>query len=86
MKIKFCNELKAYTRSELLRTRAALGISQEEMARKLMLSSRAYAALESGRSCCSFPTFVLLMLNCYPDRNVFFDGIPSPVKTYEAVR
>ena len=41
MKKILCRELKAYMRSELLKNRAALGISQEEMAHRLLMSARA---------------------------------------------
>ena len=42
---------KNYFRSVLLETRATLGITQEQMAARLLMSPRNYAGLESGKSC-----------------------------------
>lgn len=44
-KKKLYNDLKAYLRGELLKCRAALNIPQEEMAHRLLMSTRAYSAM-----------------------------------------
>ena len=84
MKKILCRELKAYMRSELLKNRAALGISQEEMAHRLLMSARAYSALESGRSCCSFITAALFLSRCCLDRGAFLDGLLAIFEVSEA--
>ena len=45
--------------------RARMRLTQEEMAERLRITSRAYRELESGRSACSGPTlmFILSMMN-----------------------
>lgn len=75
MKKKLYNDLKVYFRGELLKCRAALNIPQEEMAHRLLMSTRAYAALESGKSCCSLITAVLFLSRCCLDRTAFLDGL-----------
>lgn len=75
MKEQLYRTLKAYLRSEFLKNRAALKISQEEMAHRLLMSARAYAALESGKSCCSLTTAVLFLSRCCLDRQAFLDGL-----------
>lgn len=61
MRDKIYSEFKNYFRCELLRARDQAGRTQEEMAVLLEMSPRAYADLESGRSCCSTVT---LLLSC----------------------
>lgn len=68
MKKLFLKEIKAYLRTSILRTRAALGITQEEMAHRLLLSTRAYAKLEAGGACCSLATTLIFLSRCCPDR------------------
>ena len=74
-KKKLYNDLKACLRGELLRCRAALNIPQEEMAHRLLMSTRAYSALESGKSCCSLITAFLFFSRCCLDQAAFLDGI-----------
>ena len=68
-------KLKDYLRIALLQERDILSISQEEMATRLLMSPRAYANLESGRSCCSFITMLLFLTRCCVDRIAFIDGL-----------
>ena len=75
MKKNFYKAMKAYLRKELLLCRAALKISQEEMAHRLLISVRAYASLEAGKSCCSLITVALFLRRCCPDRCAFIDGL-----------
>lgn len=82
MKKQLLRSIKAYLRTALLQSRTALGISQEEMARHLLMSSRAYASLESGKSCCSLITVLLFLTCCYTDRQAFIDGL---LKIFDSV-
>lgn len=75
MKQKLYKDLKAYLRAELLTCRAELNISQEEMAHRLLMSTRGYAALESGKSCCSLITAVLFLSRCCTNRPAFLEGM-----------
>lgn len=63
----FPKEIKAYLRASILRTRAASGITQGEMAHRLLLSTRAYAKLEAG-ACCSLVTALIFLSRGCPDR------------------
>lgn len=53
--------LKSRFRSALIRVRNTKRITQEEMAALLEISPRAYADLESGRSCCSAATLLMFL-------------------------
>lgn len=64
MRKQFLAAFKAYFRAELLKTRNALGLTQEEMAHRLHVSTRAYTALEGGRSCCGLVTFLIYLCRC----------------------
>ncbi len=75
MKKQLRKSLKAYLRTELLMCRAKLNISQEEMAHRLLMSTRAYVALESGKSCCSLITTLLFFSRCCFDRRAFLSGL-----------
>lgn len=83
MKKQLYKDLKAYLRSELLKNRAVLHISQEEMAHRLLMSARAYAALESGKSCCSLLTTALFLRRCCLDRMAFLEGLLNIFDTFE---
>ena len=69
------NTLKHCIRSELLKTRSILNLTQEEMARWLIMSTRAYASLEGGKSCCGLFTFLLFLYHCCPDRLAFLENL-----------
>ena len=75
MKQYFYVQMKAYLRSQLLTTRECLQISQAEMAHRLLMSVRAYVALESGQSCCSLITVLLFLSRCCSDRENFIEGL-----------
>lgn len=57
MREELQSALKSRFRSALIRVRNTKRITQEEMAALLEISPRAYADLESGRSCCSAASF-----------------------------
>ncbi|MFR3238778.1 MAG: hypothetical protein ACLTOU_09670 [Acutalibacter sp.] len=39
------------------------------------MSTRAYAKLEAGHSCCSLATILIFLSRCCPDRRAFLDGL-----------
>lgn len=77
------SEFKNYFRSVLLETRATLGITQEQMAARLLMSPRNYAGLESGKSCCGTVTFLLFLFRCCPDRNAFLSRLSALLEQIE---
>lgn len=50
-----------YLMNEMFDKRCALGISQEEMASKLEISTRQYSNLETGKSLCSMKTLAMFL-------------------------
>lgn len=75
MKKSFRKLVKAYLRASILRARGALRLTQEQMAALLLMSTRAYAKLEAGVSCCSLATVLIFLSRCCPDRRAFLDGL-----------
>lgn len=66
MRNKLYSEFKNYFRCALLDARAKKNCTQEEMAALLEMSPRAYANLESGKSCCNTITFLLFLRRACP--------------------
>lgn len=64
-----------YLRSELLKTRGALNISQEEMAHILAMSVRNYTDLEGGKTCFGLITLLFFLRRCCMDPHAFMDGL-----------
>ncbi len=75
MKNSFRKLIKDYLRVSFLQTRGALHLTQEQMAARLLMSTRAYAKLEAGHSCCSLATILIFLSRCCPDRSAFLDGL-----------
>lgn len=67
--------LKHHIRSELLKVRGETDLTQEKMAHCLLISTRAYASLESETSCCSLLTFLLFLYYFCPDRLTFLENL-----------
>jgi len=55
-------QLKRIFREELLHGRDTLGLTQAQMAARMEMAERSYAALESGESGCGAITFVVFLL------------------------
>ena len=68
MKKSFRKLIKDYLRVSFLQTRDTLHLTQEQMADRLLMSTRAYAKLETGHSCCSLFTALIFLSRCCPDR------------------
>lgn len=75
---------KAYIRAELLRARNILNLTQEEMACRMEMSTRAYVALEGGKSCCGLLTFLFFLCRCCPDTQAFLSGLLALFKNPDA--
>lgn len=75
MREQYRDVIKTYFRAELLKTRHKLAYSQEEMAYCLAMSTRAYVALEGGRSCCGLLTFIIFLCRCCLDKQAFLAGL-----------
>lgn len=75
MKTQIYEAVKYYIRGELLITRNRLNICQEEMAHRLLMSTRAYVSLEGGKSCCSLITMLLFLSRCCADQQAFLEGL-----------
>ena len=75
MKNSFRKLIKDYLRVSFLQTRGALHLTQEQMAARLLMSTRVYAKLEAGHSCCSLATILIFLSRCCPDRRAFLDGL-----------
>lgn len=61
MRKRFRTVIQDFFRSEVLKTRHELSFTQEEMAHLLFMSTRSYAAIESGNACCSLVTFLIFL-------------------------
>lgn len=81
MKETYLTTLKKCFRSQLLRTREVLQLTQPQMARKLFIEERSYAALESGASCCGVLTFVFFLLYCCKDPLDFLESLRAAFET-----
>lgn len=69
-----------YLMNEMFDKRCALGISQEEMASKLEISTRQHANLETGKSLCSMKTLAMFLEYSGVDKDEFISGL---VETFE---
>lgn len=85
MKSQIHAAVKDYIRGELLTTRSFLNICQEEMAHRLLMSTRAYVSLEGGKSCCSLITMLLFLSRCCIDQQAFLDGLFAILDSVESM-
>ncbi len=81
MKKEVQEVIKQYMRSEMLKTRTELKITQVEMARRLRISSREYTNIESGISCCNTITFLVYMQEFCRDTQKFLDGLKEVLES-----
>ena len=77
MKKSFCKLIKDYLRVSFLQTRDALHLTQEQMADRLLMSTRAYAKLEAGHSCCSLFTALIFLSAAVPIAGPFWKAYSS---------
>lgn len=70
-----------YLMNEMFDKRCALGISQEEMASKLEISTRQYSNLETGKSLCSMKTLALFLEHSGVNKDEFISGLVETFKS-----
>ncbi len=75
MRKGYTNILNKQFHTDLIHTRARLGISQEEMASRLMMAGRTYVELDHGKSGCSALTLVLYLIYICPKPMTFLDEL-----------
>ena len=80
MREELQSALKSRFRSALIRVRNTKRITQEEMAALLEISPRAYADLESGRSCCSAATLLMFLRLFCPGDHTFLAELFAAVE------
>ena len=69
--------LKETLHEELIKTRAELGWTQEQMAETLEMDTRSYADLDHGKSTCGVLTLVLFLIYCCADSKALLVKIRS---------
>ena len=86
MKKSFRKLIKDYLRVSFLQTRDTLHLTQEQMADRLLMSTRAYAKLETGHSCCSLFTALIFLSRCCTDRRAFLEGLFKLLDSFDFPR
>ena len=71
MRKQYSKILKTFFYHNLIQTRAALGITQEQMAEALVMDIRSYINLDHGQSCCSALTLSLFLIYYCSDVDSF---------------
>ena len=71
MRERYYQILKTFFSENVVRCRGQLGISQEEMAHRLVMSVRTYSDIELGKSCCGALTLSLFLIYICVDSKLF---------------
>lgn len=79
MRKSFRKQIKDYLRVSFLQTRGSLHLTQEQMAARLLMSTRAYAKPEAGRTCCS----LIFLSRCCTDRRAFLEGLLDLLDSFD---
>lgn len=80
MRKRYTNVLKKRFHDHLIHSREALGITQEEMAHRLAMSSRTYVDLDHGKNCCSALTLTLYLIYICRDPLAFLDEVRCAIE------
>lgn len=75
MRKQYEEVLKSHFHKKLFYRRAELGISQEEMAHRLAMSSRSYVDLDHGKSSCSGLTLARFLIYVCEDPLSFLEEL-----------
>lgn len=75
MRKQYTGILKGFFCRKVKGGRAALKISQEEMAARLQMAGRTYIDLEQGKHCCSALTLVLYLIYVCNDPLAFLNEL-----------
>ena len=72
--------MKQYIRQEMLKVRETLHMSQEEMARKLQITTREYTNIEGGKYGCDITVLLLFLVQYCTDLPSFLEGMRSEME------
>lgn len=75
--------LKSCFHSNLVQARAALKLTQSQMAERLAMDNRSYISLDHGENCCSAITLVLFLLYCCYDPLQFLEELRNAIENEE---
>lgn len=75
--------LKRIIADRTKRTRESLGLTQAEMAKKLLIDVRSYCDIEAGRSLPSVSTLMVYLTQLDPDATSFLDELADEIYTEE---
>ena len=75
MRKHYTKVLKSFFHQKLFLSRVHLGITQEEMADKLSMSSRTYVDLDHGKTGCSALTLALFLIYICTDPLEFLEEL-----------
>lgn len=75
MRRQYTDTLKHFFHTKVKRSRKDLGITQEEMADRLLMAGRTYIDLEQGKNCCSALTLALYMIYVSSDPVQFLEEL-----------
>ena len=75
MRKQYTRVLKICFHRYLFRSRVNLGITQEEMAHRLLMASRTYVDLDHGKTCCSALTLALFLIYICTDPLGFLEEL-----------
>lgn len=75
MRKQYTDTLKHFFHMQAKRSRKDLGITQEEMADRLLMTGRAYIDLEQWKNCCSALTLALYMIYVSSDPVQFLEEL-----------
>lgn len=75
MRKTYYSILKHCFHINLIHTRAALGLSQSQMAERLEMDDRSYIDLDHGKACCSATTLALFLIYVCVDVTVFLEEL-----------
>ena len=75
--------LKIFFHEKLFHSRVKLGISQEEMAHRLLMACRSYVELDHGKTCCSALTLALYLIYTCEEPLQFLEELRNAFETNE---
>lgn len=81
MRKQYTDTLRHFFHMKVKRSRKDLGITQEEMADRLLMAGRTYIDLEQGKNCCSALTLVLYLIYVCADPAVFLAELKQALET-----
>ena len=75
MRKQYTQVFKTFFCQRLLRSRMELGMTQEEMAYRLVMASRTYVDLDHGKTSCSALTLALYLIYICTDPMAFLEEL-----------